>query len=137
MYKQTVTLRGVAFDTAVDKTLAALKSEGFGLLRDIDLQATMKAKMNVERPPYRILGVCNPPLAHRAVEAEPDIGIFLPCNVAVRAESDGTVVVVFMNTDAVMGLVDNDDIKQLGRDVNARLARARQSLAAELGGETA
>ena len=129
MYKFTVDLSG-SLSEVIERTTAALKEEGFGILMDLDIQATLKAKLDVDRPAYHILGACNPTLANRALDAEPDIGLLLPCNVIVRELDDGRIRVGFMDPEAVLTLVDNEVVASLAQDVKARLLRVRDSLSA-------
>lgn len=116
------------FDSAVERVTDALRSEGFGVLTEIDVKATLKAKLDIDKRPYKILGACNPPLAHQALEADPDIGLLLPCNVIVREEEAGGVTVGFMDPESVLTLVQVEGIQELARDVRSRLERVRDSL---------
>lgn len=116
------------FDAAIDNVTEALKTEGFGVLSDIDVAAKMKEKLDEDMPPYRILGACNPALAFNAIGAVPDIGLLLPCNVLVREDASGKVFVSFMDPEAVMGLVDHEQVAPLAEDVKTRLQRVLKLL---------
>jgi len=116
-------------EPARERVTSALQAEGFGILTEIDVAATMKAKLGLEREPYLILGACNPPLAHRAIEADPSIGALLPCNVVLRADGDGTIVEI-MDPSAVLGIARAPGLEGLAGEVEARLRRVIAALEA-------
>ena len=121
---------GRNFDRALKAVVDELKKEGFGIITDIDFQAIFKQKLNVDEPRYRILGACNPNFAHQAMRADPDIGLLLPCNVVVREDRDGNVVVVFTAPETLMALVNNRDISRLALETRRRLERVRDAVIA-------
>ncbi len=118
----------ISLDSAVEAVTEKLKDEGFGILVDIDVQKTLKEKIDVDRKPYRILGACNPKLADQAMQAEPNIGVLLPCNVIVRETGNDTVVVAFMDPLSVLGLVGSEELAPLGAQVQASMVRVCEGL---------
>ena len=118
------------FSDVVARVTAALKTEGFGILSDIDLRKAMKEKLGEEVPEHRILGACNPPLAHRALQVEPNIGLLLPCNVTVRQDKGEDVVVGFLNPEMMVEATQNPELRTVAKDAVARLKRVRDLLSA-------
>ena len=110
-----------SFADAVERVRAELQAEGFGVLCEIDVQATLKAKLDVDGDPYLILGACNPPLAHRALEAEPDLGVLLPCNVVVY-ERHGRTTISAVDAKRMLSIVGNDELSPVAAEVRRRLA---------------
>ena len=126
MYGFTVKSAG-SMEEVEARLTAELQKEGFGVLTEIDVAATLKKKLDVDRRPYRILGACNPVLANQALDADPDIGLLLPCNVVVREEGEGCVV-GFMDPMSVLALADVPELEALGGEVKAKLERVREAL---------
>jgi len=118
---------GLAFDEAIARVTEALGKEGFGVLTEIDVAATLKKKLGFDMPPYRILGACNPQFAHKAIEFEPQIGALLPCNVVVREEKGKTRIDI-MDPQAVLQLVERPEIEGIATEVRKRLERVLASL---------
>jgi uncharacterized protein (DUF302 family) len=120
----------VSFDDAVARTREALAEQGFGVLTEIDMKATLKAKLGKDMEDYLILGACNPPLAHRAVEANRQIGLLLPCNVVVRTDLDhaGTVLVEAMNPGLLVEVTGEPELRPVAEEVTGRLQAAIDSL---------
>ena len=115
------------YEAAKARVVGALKAEGFGVITEIDVQATMKEKLGVDVPPHTILGACNPKLAHAAIQVEPDIGVLLPCNVVVYATDAGTRVTA-VNAGVMLGMVDNERLAPIAEEVRERLQRVLESL---------
>jgi len=119
----------LGFDETVDRVREELRAEGFGVLCDIDVRATLREKLGVESEPYVILGACNPPLAHRALQAEPELGVLLPCNVVVY-ERDGETHLAAVDPERMLSIVDNDELAPVAAEVRARLGVVVERVAA-------
>jgi uncharacterized protein (DUF302 family) len=124
---------GRNFDRAVEVVKRELKKKGFGVVSDIDVQALFREKLAIHDPRYRILGTCNPMLAHQALRVDPDIGLLLPCNVVIRESRDGTVVVSFSAPEAMLEIVGDDNLTELGIEVRRRFEKVSDAIGAELG----
>lgn len=118
----------IDFSSALERTVAALKTEGFGILTEIDVRETMKKKLDVDFPPYKILGACNPPLAHRALSAAPEVGLLLPCNVTVRQLDEDWVEIALLDPVMMMDVVANPELQAVATEALARLKRVQDIL---------
>lgn len=127
-YYYATTVTGSDFESVIAKTVEALKTEGFGVLTDIDIQAVMKEKLGADLLPYRILGACNPQFAFKALENENKIGTMLPCNVIVRTQDDGSIEVAAVDPQASMQAVSNEALGSIAEEVGQRLLRVVQGL---------
>ncbi len=127
MYGFNISLSG-NIEEIRSRVVEELQQAGFGVLTEIDVAAVLKKKINVDRRPYIILGACNPKLANQAINADPDIGLLLPCNVVLREEEDGSITVAFMDPAAVLGLVEKDGVEQLAGEVRGLLEGVRDAL---------
>lgn len=129
MYEFNTSLDG-NFEEVLEKVRAVLMEEQLGIVSEVDVQAVFKAKMDKEIPPYRILGACNPKLADQVLTAQPNAGTLLPCNLIVREEAPGSVVVSFMDPETVLGLTDSDAVKEVGKIAKEKLLRVLEKLKA-------
>jgi len=127
-YSFTTTLN-VPYETAIEQTTAALKKEGFGILTEIDVKETLKKKLDVDFQRYIILGACNPPLAYQALQAEPEIGLLLPCNVIVYEAGPDSSVVSIVDPLTMLGIVDNEALSSVAEEARTRLTRVLEDLA--------
>lgn len=116
------------YEAALTRTIDALKVEGYGILTEIDVKETFKKKLDVDFPPYKILGACNPPLAHRALTAAPEVGLLLPCNVTVRQLADGRIEVAMIDPLMMMSVINNPALTPIANEARARLERVVKSL---------
>lgn len=117
-----------SYDEAITAVTDELKKEGFGVLTEIDVKATLKKKIDVDFRPYKILGACNPNLAHKALSAVPQIGLMLPCNVTVSQEADGRILVSIINPQQMMGMVNHPELEAIACDAEERLRRVASAL---------
>lgn len=116
------------FDKAIEKVIQELAKEGFGILTEIDVAATLKKKLNLDIPSYRILGACNPTLAHRALEIDQSVGLLLPCNVVVRSDAQKNTYVEFQDPNVMVTLVEKSKMKELAKEAREHLDRVMDAL---------
>lgn len=121
-------LTSLGFDEAIEKVTGELKNEGFGILTEIDVTSTLKKKLDVDFRKYRILGACNPPFAHKAISAEANIGVLLPCNVVVQEENDGQIRVSVVNPMVSMQNVDNPALSDIAAEVSSKLDKVLEKV---------
>lgn len=126
-YYHEKTLKNISFDEAIEKVTDALEEEGFGILTEIDVKETLKKKLDEDFRPYKILGACNPPFAHKALLAEDKIGAMLPCNVIVQQSDDG-IEVAAVDPVASMQAVDNKDLAEIAKEIQSKLRSVIESL---------
>lgn len=124
-FEKTVDL---PFDKAIERVTEELKKEGFGILTEIDMSATLKKKLDVDMRQYKILGACNPPFAHKALQAEPHIGVYLPCNVIVQDVGGGKTEVAAVDPLVAMSRVENPALQPVAKEVQAKLMKVIESL---------
>lgn len=127
-YAITRKIKGMTYGDAIEAAKAALQKEGFGVLTEIDVKATLKKKLDVDERNYIILGACNPPIAHQALSAEPGVGVLLPCNVVVTEDDDGTAVVSAIDPIQLFSVVGRPDVEPLAKQVSERLTRALDAI---------
>lgn len=127
-YYISTTLKNTNFKDAIEKTTTALKKEGFGVLSEIDIKATLKKKLDADFYNYTILGACNPEMAHKALQAENKIGTMLPCNVIVQEREPGVIEVSAVDPAASMMAVENNSLAEIAKDVQKKLAKAIESI---------
>jgi len=118
----------MSMEDAIEQVTASLQENGFGVLCDIDVKATLKKKLDMDVRPYKILGACNPPLAHQALDAEPGVGLLMPCNVVVYLDAEGATQVAGVDVEKLLGVVGRPELKDLAADVNQRLRAAIDAL---------
>jgi uncharacterized protein (DUF302 family) len=118
-------------DQALERTRAALAEQGFGILTEIDVAATLKAKLDVDVPPQIILGACNAPLARQGLQIEPDLGLLLPCNVVVRTDDNGQTLVSTLNPELMVSVPDRPELEPIAADAKTRLQHALRTVAGQ------
>lgn len=127
-YGYTKNIGKIGFEDALGKVTDALKNQGFGVLTEIDVKATLKKKLDVDFRNYKILGACNPPLAHKALTGERLIGLLLPCNIVVFEEDDGTVAVSFVKPKEMFKVVENTELEHIADEVDLKLQNALNAI---------